>query len=458
MRINHNITAQLANTNLKRADRSMTSALQSLSSGYKINKAADDSVGLAISNKMRTQIRSLEQASRNADDGQSIIKTADGSLAEIQSVVQRMRELSVQAANDTNVLEDRASMQKELDSLMDEIDRIASTTEFNGKGLLDGSSSRAVTSTSYMFDVISVSDSVKAADYSIALTAKATPAEATVSYSIPTSGISTFSINGETITVESTDTDDDVRQKVLDVCNLMEINVSAGDLANSFKLTTNATGSIQSISYRSVGDDETSVVKGSDVKVTLSDNGADLLTSSIAYHGNGETVTISDNSGFEMKVRIDVSGNVGDTSALHVYDGGSMQIQIGANEHQDIRIDFPELSCNSLGFREVDGDNIANVCSQNGAQNAITIFGDALSQISEYRSRLGAFENRLETTAASLDVSGENMTDAMSRIMDTDMATAMTEYTKDSVLSQAATSILAQANNRPQQIMSLLQG
>ena len=167
MRINHNISAQWANTNLKRADRRMSSALQSLSSGYKINKAADDSVGLAISNKMRAQIRSLDQASRNADDGESIIQTVDGSLAEIQKVVQRLRELSVQAASDTYVIDDRDSMQKEMNSLMDEIDRIASTTEFNGKGLLDGSSSRATTSTNYIFNVVSVSEQVKAADYDI---------------------------------------------------------------------------------------------------------------------------------------------------------------------------------------------------------------------------------------------------------------------------------------------------
>lgn len=458
MRINHNISAQLANTNLKKADRRMTSALQSLSSGYKINKAADDSVGLAISNKMRTQIRALDQASRNADDGQSIIQTVDGSLAEIQSVVQRLRELSVQAANDTNVLDDRASMQKEMDSLMDEIDRIASTTEFNGKGLLDGSSSRAVTSTSYVFDVISVSDQVKAADYSIELTAQATAATANIEYTIPTSGTSTISINGETIKIESTDTDDTVRQKVLSVCNQMEIDVAIGGTANSFDLTTKATGSLQSISYRSYDVDEEATVKGTDAMVTLSDNGSGILTDGIAYHASGETVTISDNSGFEMKVRIDATGAVGNSSDLHVYDSGSMQIQIGANEHQDIRIDFPELSCLSLGLREEDGDNKANVCSQHGAENAITLFDNALTQISEYRSRLGAFENRLETTVASLDVSSENMTDAMSRIMDTDMAAAMTEYTKDSVLSQAATSMLAQANNRPQQIMSLLQG
>ena len=445
MRINHNISAQWANTNLKRADRRMSSALQSLSSGYKINKAADDSVGLAISNKMRAQIRSLDQASRNADDGESIIQTVDGSLAEIQKVVQRLRELSVQAASDTYVIDDRDSMQKEMNSLMDEIDRIASTTEFNGKGLLDGSSSRATTSTNYIFSVVSVSEQVKAADYDIELTGQASNATASIEYTIPADGKSTIEINGVSIEIESTDTSDDVKEKVLAVCNKMEIDVSTGNAANSFNLATKAAGSLQSITYRSFNDTETQVTRGTDAQVKLTDRNGNILTDGIAYHGNGELVTISDNSGFE-------------TSELHVYDGGSMQLQIGANEHQDIRIDFPELSCLTLGLREADGDNMANVCSQQGASNAITVFSDASAQISAYRSRLGAYENRLETTVSSLDVSSENMTDSMSRILDTDMAVAMTEYTQSSVLSQAATSMLAQANNRPQQIMSLLQG
>ena len=288
MRINHNISAQWANTNLKRADRRMSSALQSLSSGYKINKAADDSVGLAISNKMRAQIRSLDQASRNADDGESIIQTVDGSLAEIQKVVQRLRELSVQAASDTYVIDDRDSMQKEMNSLMDEIDRIASTTEFNGKGLLDGSSSRATTSTNYIFSVVSVSEQVKAADYDIELTGQASNATASIEYTIPADGKSTIEINGVSIEIESTDTSDDVKEKVLAVCNKMEIDVSTGNAANSFNLATKAAGSLQSITYRSFNDTETHVTRGTDAQVKLTDRNGNILTDGIAYHGNGE--------------------------------------------------------------------------------------------------------------------------------------------------------------------------
>ena len=145
MRINHNVTAQLANINLKKTNKRLTSSLESLSSGYKINSAADDSAGLAISNKMRTQIRALEQSSRNAEDGTSIIQTAEGALSEVTAILQRVRELSVQSANDTNTLDDREAMQVELDKMLKELDRIGSQTEFNGNGLLDGSFSRVVT-------------------------------------------------------------------------------------------------------------------------------------------------------------------------------------------------------------------------------------------------------------------------------------------------------------------------
>ena len=143
MKINHNITAQIANVNLKKDERKIGSVLQKLSSGYKITKASDDSAGLAISNKMRTQIRALDQSSRNAEDGKSIIETTDAALGEVTNILQRIRELSVQAANDTYTIDDRVAAQGEIDQLLDEVDRISSATEFNGKKLLDGSSSRA---------------------------------------------------------------------------------------------------------------------------------------------------------------------------------------------------------------------------------------------------------------------------------------------------------------------------
>lgn len=459
MRINHNIAAQMANANLKRADARVAASLERLSSGYKINKAADDASGLAISNKMRGQIRSLDQASRNASDGSNIIQTAEGALSEIEAIIQRMRELSVQAANDVYTIDDRDSIQQEIDKLLDEVDRIASTTEFNGNGLLDGSCTRVVTFNENGFDSLAVSEGVQKGEYVIQVKEQAAPAQATLNYTIPTTGTSTVRINGVDIEISSTDTDDDVISRITEVCDKLDIDIAGGG-AGSLNLTTRANGSSQFIA---INDDP--VITGKDVVVKLvsgfpldpNDPTGSTLAASVVVTTDGNSVTIEDSTGFKMQIAIEEYAATDKDVTIAVYDTGSMKMQIGANEHQDISIDFPEVSCRTLKFKESDGDSLINVCSQQGASRAITTFDDAIRSVSASRSVLGAYQNRLESTVASLDVTSENMTNSMSRIMDTDMAASMTDYTQESVLSQAATAMLAQANNRPQQILSLLQ-
>ncbi|MDD7403298.1 MAG: flagellin [Butyribacter sp.] len=454
MRINHNISAQLANVNLKKTNRKMSATLESLSSGYKINKAADDSAGLAISNKMRAQIRALDQASRNAGDGESLLQTAEGSLNEIESLIQRMRELSVQAANDTNATSDRKAMQEEIDALMDEVDRIASTTEFNGKGLLDGSSSRAVTFDTNGFTDVSLSSGVHSGNYEVEVIQQATIAEGKLTYTIPSTGTANYKINGETITLSSSDTETEAYDKILTVCSYLGIEVDGSPYSGSLDLSTKAKGSKQFIEVEDATGTVISKDKGEDCMVKPVTGFSD----GVMCRGNGESVILRDNSGFEMQLSIDEDVTVGTKTEITVYDAGAMKLQIGANESQNMSIDLQAISCASLEFREIDGTNKVNVCSSQGAQNAMSVFDAAINTISSYRSQLGAYTNRLESTVASLDVSSENITESMSRIMDTDMATAMTQYTQENVLSQAATSMLAQANNRPQTIMSLLQG
>lgn len=449
MRINHNISAQLANVNLKRADRRGASALESLSSGYKINKAADDSVGMAISNKMRTQIRSLEQASRNAEDGTSIIRTAEGALSEIEAVLQRTRELSVQAADDANTIGDRSAMQEEIDALLDEIDRIAETTEFNGKGLLDGSSTRVVTFDDIGLGSLGVSEEVPQGTYELTVTSLAGKAAGSVQYDVPDSVI----INGVTVDIGAGDSDDDVFEKIQSVCNELGILASKGN-SGTVNLSTRAVGSDQFIEVKDKLNRDGRSTRGADAQVTLG-NGFNAATMHTACSGNN--ITITDSTGFEMNLTVEDGIRANDTRTITVYDSGRMQLQIGANEHQDLGVDFPKISTETLKLRQGDGVDIVNVCSNKGASNAITAFDKAIESVSAYRSNLGAYENRLDTTIASLDVSVENVTDSMSRITDTDMAEAMTQYTQEGVLSQAATAILAQANNRPQTIMSLLQ-
>lgn len=460
MRVNHNIAAQVANSNLKRADNRVAASTQRLSSGYKINKAADDSAGLTISNKMRAQIRALDQASRNADDGVSVLRTADGALAEIENMLQRCRELSVQAANDTLVIADRETIQKEVDQLMDEIDRIAETTDFNGKKIFSGECSRVVTCKQSGVEVLGVSESVKAGTYKITLKKVAkkageTPEEAELTYTAGVKG--SVEINGTVIEFSKEDTENSIYEKVLSVCDMMDIDVEKG--SGTLKLKTRAAGSDQQITYRGMGETAVQTKKGKDAEIEQpgkpgSDDG---FSGGEAVYYHGGTVTITDRNGFEMSFALEDNAAEDTEFELNVYDTGTMKLQIGTKESEDLSVDFSKLSCKTLKLREADGDPFVNLCSNFGASNAISLFDHAIQEISGYRSKLGAYENRLDSTISALDINSESTTSAMSRIMDTDMAEEMTEYTQQNVLSQAAASILAQANNRPQQVMSLLQ-
>lgn len=448
MRINHNISAQVANASLKKTDNRLSASLERLSTGYKINKAADDSAGMAISNKMRTQIRALDQANRNAADGDSIIQTAEGALNEIQSILQRIRELSVEAANDTYTLDDREAIQKEVDQLLEEIDRISSTTEFNGKGLLDGSSAHTVMSNSLAVRTISASMDVQRGTYAITVDEIAEPAETTYNFS----GLSLVIINGNEIKLPSGE--EDAKATIIAACDAMNIDVEEDGAG--LKLTTRATGSAQQIT---IGEEDT--VYGKDAVVTLGTTDPDdgdgfKPADTFSYTSVGGKITIVGNDGFEMQIDV-LKATAGAEATIRVEDAGYMELQIGANEHQTLNVNFAEVNCVCLGLRDSDGVNLVNACTQHGATTMISVLDEAIETVSAARSALGAYQNRLDSTQNSLAVSSENLTDAMSRIMDTDMASEMTEYTQLSVLSQAATSMLSQANNRPQQIMSLLQ-
>ena len=426
MRINHNISAQMANVNLKRTDSRLSSSLERLSSGYKINKAADDSAGMAITNKMRAQIRALDQASRNSQDGQSIIETAEGAMGEIETILQRVRELAVQTANDTYALEDREAVQKEVDELLDEVDRIATTTEFNGTALLDGSAARTFGSSNIDIKPVYTSMSVEKGDYKLTVDQVAEPAELTVPLpSVPGS----IELNKTLIEFPATMNDDAVAEKLQAACDAMNIDMERNGGSVTFK--TRATGSLE--------------------KITYSDGTGEKVAAT--YSSDGNLVTIRDNEGFEMQIETNA---VGETD-LRVFDAGYMTVQIGANESQTLNMNFPEVSCLNLGLRSSDGNDKINLCTQYSSENALNSMDRAIKKVSGARSTLGSYQNRLETTTSSLDLSSQNITEAMSRISDTDMADEMTKYTQYEVLSQAATSMLAQANNRPQQIMSLLQ-
>lgn len=401
MIINHNLPAMNAKRQLGINQFAGTKATEKLSSGLRINRAGDDAAGLAISEKMRGQIRGLNQASRNAQDSISLIQTAEGALNETQAILQRMRELAVQSANDTNTDTDRQALQKEINQLADEIDRIANTTEFNTKKLLDGSregfrdaSDATLTVQSNTWDTVKVEAANEAA-------------------------FKTGAAKDEVITIT-------------------RISGTGNAATTSFKLQSSLSGtSAQSATLATVVSGGTSTVTigglNGDITINLED---------LEKMKDGQSITIS--------VRAYDAGNAGSGAVTN-----SLYMQIGANTGQNMLIGINDMRANALGVRGDDG-NAVEITDSLTASQAITIFDNAIAKVSDQRSYLGAFQNRLEHTISNLDNSAENLQAAESRIRDADMAKEMMEFTRANILSQASQSMLAQANQAPQAVLQLL--
>lgn len=472
MKINTNIAAITASGHLNRTQDRITASLEKLSSGYRINKAADDAAGMAISSKMKAQIRGLQRASRNGADGISFIQTAEGALAEVENMLQRCRELSVQASN-TGVyaMEDREAIQKEINALREEIDRLSTDTEFNTKSILDGSCCRQTSSNNIGVKVISMTDYVPLTTYSMTIDQVATQTTFTTG-ALGMAASDTFTepgqvqINGEIIDVKEGESLEDVYAKIRDCCESMNIDVVPVNNAGNEEELANATslyfesklyGTQYNIQVTTdnpalaakLGIDGGTVVQGQDAKVTIDTDLGFSKTATTFIEGG--RVTVSDRDGFCMI--FDVSdATAGSEADVTVLDAGFVAIQIGANEGQTIDISIPPVTCKSLNIQ------YCNVCTQEGANDSISKFNAAIEEVSAVRAKLGAYENRLDSATTSLDTTSQNLTEACSRIEDVDMSEEMTEFTQLSVLSQAGTSMLAQANNRPQTILQLLQG
>ncbi len=474
MKINTNITALRANFNLNNVYDKLTASTTRLSSGYRINKAADDAAGMAISQKMQAQIRGLKRASQNGSDGISFIQTTEGALIEIEAMLQRCRELSVQAANSsTMTTDDKQAIQNEIDALMDEINRLSEQTEFNTMSVLDGSCCRQSSSNNVGVKLVSASDDVALTTYNF--TIDKSPTQATFT----TNGIGftadevvtpedagVIQINGESIEVEAGETYQDVFAKIRNYCEMMNINVSPTtatgeecelDSAANLTFVSELYGASQKIEITTdmpnlatkLGLNGANKSAGTDAEVTLDTSNGFDKTATVFIDGG--RVEVSDRGGFSMV--FDVSqAEAGSKAGITMLDAGYVAIQIGANEGQTIDISIPPVNCKSLNIEH------CNVCTTKGASNAIAAFDDAIQEVSAVRAKLGAYQNRLDSAIASLDTTEQNLTEACSRIEDVDMSKEMTEYTQYSVLQQAGTSMLAQANNQPQTILQLLQG
>lgn len=376
MKINYNVSAVVANAALTVNEKKFNVSTERLSTGYKVNHAKENPSGIAIAKRMNAQLKGLSQSKDNASTAVSVVSTAEGALTEIQSMIQRMNELSVQAATGTKTDSDRESLQAEIKELKEEIERMKNDTEFNGKKLLNGDCDLKGYADAKGIKVSYYSDETPVANYKFSL-------------------------------------------------------------VNPIPLDQNGNVDLK------------------DGSVTLLQDGSENAfpkDAKITYNGDKVTVTAAN----EFEITFQVDKNVTTTSqdgsiSLDITGIGAMRVQIGANEGQVLAIRIPEVSLDTLGLSDID------ISTQEGAQRAIELSKQANAYISSVRSRIGAYENRLEHTQSSLGVTEENVTSAFSRIMDTDMAEEMTEYANQQVLNQAGISVLTQANQRPAEVLQLLQ-
>lgn len=416
MRINHNVAALNTYRQLTVANNAATKAMEKLSSGLGINKAGDNAAGLAISEKMRGQIRGLDQASRNAQDGISLIQTAEGALNETHAILQRMRELAVQSANDTYTEVDRSEIQKEIDQLSQELSRIGSTTEFNTQKLLNGN----FKGTFHIGANENQSLGLEVGD--MRGFALGMAGEVKIKLTATPSGTTDF-VDG-TYTVKA-GIDADEYELVDRDGNVIATSDDGG------KTFTSTGGANETLTF------DEDVITGT---VTI-DEGTASAVATVTNNGleaGSYTYVAAENA---LK---DANGNVVAKSA----DGTTFTTLDGSK----VLVEFSKALSSGDKF-EVGG---IDVSSQTSANGAITRIQTAIETVSAERSKLGAYQNRLEHTINNLGASAENLTAAESRIRDVDMAKEMMEFTRANILSQAAQAMLAQANQLPQGVLQLL--
>ena len=463
MRINTNMSALRSCYQLNRANDRLSASLERLSSGYKINSAEDSPVGAAMSQKMKTQLRGLDRAIQNASDGISVVETAEGALNEVTDMIQRMRQLSVQGANGTMSALDRQSLMDEISQLQNEINRISNDTEYNTRGLINGELSRRTYTDMPGVRSTYISDAVPAGTYKVIVNSEATYSELTSNpVDVPVTGIEvdgTINVNGESVAIEKGDTIDEVLDKIKGVADLSDISVNydgtnitfkSDILGSNYPIEINCTKELA----EKLGLEMKLSAQGTDANIELDTaaNNIFKFPDSTTLEVDGNNITFSASGGFEMRVAID-EGTIAAQSVVMVraLDIGTMVIQMGANEGQVMDINIPEVSCAAMGLDKL------NLHTEAGCDRAIGMCDDALKYISTVRSKLGAYANRMEHAVNSLNVTTENMTAALSRIEDVDMAKEMTNFTSQNVITQAANSMLAQANQMPEKVLQLLQ-
>ncbi|WP_061996670.1 flagellin [Clostridium sp. ATCC 25772] len=451
MIINHNMNALNAHRSMVGNTGAAGKSMEKLSSGLRINRAGDDAAGLAISEKMRGQIRGLDQAQRNSQDGISLIQTAEGALNETHSILQRMRELAVQGGNDTNNTSDRGQIQKEIEQLTSEINRISNTTEFNTKKLLNGDTDVKAEISDNLKDVIKVtgsSDKTKVGtelDITDVKTATGATATTAVATNADTTEEVTIKIGDKEIKLANGTAAADIVDKVNEELKKAGIDaVASANAGNKLVITSNEVGSNSTLKVQddaAAKDNFVDATPGAGTNAKITVGGKEI-------EGKGNTVTISGVDGAEG-LQIEVLQTKAEAGKVNVTSVG-MNLQIGANEGQNISLSIGNMSAEALGVSGLD------LSDADKSDKAVTTIQSAIDKVSSERSKLGAVQNRLEHTINNLGTSSENLTAAESRIRDVDMAKEMMTFSKNNILQQAAQAMLAQANQQPQGVLQLL--
>jgi flagellin len=486
--INTNVMSLNTQRNLSSSQGMLQTAMQRLSSGLRINSAKDDAAGLAISDRMTAQIRGLNQAARNANDGISVAQTAEGALGDITNALQRIRELSVQSANDTNSATDRASLQKEVNALQQEITRIATQTSFNGKNLLDGSFSNAVFQVgAYQGQTISFGiGSSKATDIGANQANSNTNVGGALTAAANVSGgnnvaAQSLTISGTTGTAAVTVGADATARDVAALVNAQ--SATTGVTASARTEATidglSAAGTVSFDLYGANGTGETisaNVVSTSDLSALseainskaattgitaelssdkssinlISTEGYDIGIENFAHSGdNAETLDVAG---------VTLTGPTGGTAAATDSLAVGGKISFNAASNYTLTSDD---GTNTLLNASTVASSLSSVASlsvgtQSGASDALAVIDGALAFVDDLRAGLGAVQNRFSTAISNAQVTSENVSAARSRILDADFAAETANLTKAQILQQAGTAILAQANQVPQTVLSLL--
>ena len=462
MVVQHNLTAMNSNRMLGLTTASQAKSTEKLSSGYKINRAADDAAGLSISEKMRKQIRGLTQASSNAQDGISSVQTAEGALNEVQDMLQRMNELAVKSANGTNSEDDRSYIQNEIDQLTTEIDRVAETTKFNETYLLKGDKTAEKkniysygTFTNKKATFTAGTDGASGAKLNITLTDPTTADTAALQNEV----MNALANKGASISIEKNQTKGKIAG--LDGFEVgTDGTVTKGGKATGVKLevggaiTAEATDRTETLTIASVD----SAAQSGPAQYYDKD-GNKIAANALSNYVTGDNGNVTQIAGKKL---YDAAGNEAkfDAAAIKSDDDAlvgalTLTLHVGADatSNNQISVTLDAMSAKGLGVNglKVDGSDDTN------ALGAIDTIKEAIQKVSTQRSALGAVQNRLEHTINNLDNVVENTTSAESQIRDTDMATEMVKYSNNNILAQAGQAMLAQSNQSNQGVLSLLQ-